>query len=67
MLLFLGVDVKHVIKGKWNVKHQYPFTMEVHCCQVIPNGDNLDIYTTTQWMDMTQLSASNVLNIHMNK
>lgn len=41
--------------------------MELQCCQVIPTEDSLDIYASTQWMELTQMSASNILNIPGNR
>ncbi|KAJ8952857.1 hypothetical protein NQ314_007463 [Rhamnusium bicolor] len=62
-----GNDVKHVIKGTFNVGLQYHFHMEVQCCSVVPTEDSLDLYPSTQWMDLAQIAASAALKIPMNK
>lgn len=59
--------MKHVIKGTWFTKAQYHYHMEVQCCQVIPIEDGLDMYPSTQWMDLCQLATSYILNIPMKK
>ncbi|XP_044257084.1 indole-3-acetaldehyde oxidase-like isoform X1 [Tribolium madens] len=62
-----GNDIKYVIKGTFDIHHQYHFHMETQCCNVIPTEDGLDIYPSSQWMDLTQISAANMLKIPNNK
>ncbi|KAF2885005.1 hypothetical protein ILUMI_21179 [Ignelater luminosus] len=62
-----GSDVKHVIKGKFDVSWQYHYQMETQCCAVIPGEDGLDIYPSTQSLNLAQTSAANALNIPVNK
>lgn len=63
----LGTDVKHVIKGKFDVSWQYHYHMETQCCAVVPVEDGLDIYPSTQSLDFAHMSAANALNIPQNK
>ncbi|CAH0550925.1 unnamed protein product [Brassicogethes aeneus] len=62
-----GNSIKKVIKGEFYVGPQYHFHMEVQCCAVIPVEDGLDVHSSTQWIDGTQLGVANVLNIPANK
>lgn len=64
---FLGNDVKHVVKGSFDIGWQYHFNMETQYCGAVPTEDGLDMYAATQWMDLTQASASVVLNIPAHK
>lgn len=41
--------------------------MEGQCCQVIPEEDGFEVHAATQWMDLSQISIANVLNVSMNK
>ncbi|XP_049819814.1 uncharacterized protein LOC109604513 isoform X2 [Aethina tumida] len=58
-----GNDVQKVVKGDFYIDLQYHFHMEVHCCNVIPVEDGLDVYSSTQWMDAVQIGIANVLGI----
>ncbi|KAJ8952860.1 hypothetical protein NQ314_007466 [Rhamnusium bicolor] len=62
-----GTDIKHVIKGTFDIGWQYHFHMEVQCANVVPTEDTLDLYPATQWMDLNQQAASAALNIPMHK
>ncbi|XP_018569700.1 probable aldehyde oxidase gad-3 [Anoplophora glabripennis] len=62
-----GTDVKHVVKGNFFIGMQYHFHMEVQCCNVVPTEDSLDLYPSTQWMDLAQIACSAALNIPMNR
>lgn len=41
--------------------------METQYCSVIPTEDGLDMYPSTQWMDINQAAAAAALNIPANK
>ncbi|GLV36465.1 Aldehyde oxidase 3 [Carabus blaptoides fortunei] len=63
-----GDDIKHVLKGKFEVNAQYHFTMETQSCICVPTDDGgLDLLSATQWMDNVQMAAAKALNIPMNK
>lgn len=62
-----GNDVKHVIKGTFDVSWQYHFSMETQYCSVVPTEDGFDMYPATQWMDLAQYAASVLLNIPSHK
>ncbi|KAF2900404.1 hypothetical protein ILUMI_05782, partial [Ignelater luminosus] len=62
-----GSDVKHVIRGTFDISWQYHYTMETQCCVVIPTEDGLDMYPSTQNKTGAQVAAATVLNIPANK
>nr|XP_022914971.1 xanthine dehydrogenase/oxidase-like [Onthophagus taurus] len=62
-----GNDIKHVIKGNYLSSLQYHFHMETHSCNVIPVEDGLDVFPTTQWIDIVQHAISDSCKIPANK
>jgi hypothetical protein len=60
-------EVAHVIKGSFDVGTQYHFTMETQQCVCVPTEDGMDVYPTTQWLDITQVGIAEVLNIPENR
>ncbi|XP_044766830.1 indole-3-acetaldehyde oxidase-like [Coccinella septempunctata] len=62
-----GTDVKHKLKGSFDMKGQYHFHMELQCCLAVPSEDGLEVYPSTQWMDATQIGIAKVLNVPHNK
>ncbi|GBP32434.1 Xanthine dehydrogenase [Eumeta japonica] len=61
-----GVDTNKVIKGSFVTPSQYHYTMEPQCCVVVPIEDQLDVYSSTQWMDLVQVAVAGCLNIPEN-
>ncbi|XP_069693946.1 uncharacterized protein [Periplaneta americana] len=59
-------EVSHVIKGKLDTGAQYHFTMETQQCVCIPTEDGIDVYPSTQWMDLAQVAMSKALDIPEN-
>ncbi|XP_044766834.1 xanthine dehydrogenase/oxidase-like [Coccinella septempunctata] len=62
-----GSDVKHTLTGTFDIGGQYHFHMETQCCLVIPTEDGLDMFPSSQWMDLSQVSAARMLKIPHNK
>ncbi|GLV44087.1 Aldehyde oxidase 3 [Carabus blaptoides fortunei] len=63
-----GHNIKHVIKGEFNVGPQYHFHMELHNCLCVPTDDGgYDIFPGTQWIHNVQLAAAAALNMPANK
>jgi xanthine dehydrogenase/oxidase len=62
-----GNDVKKVIKGTFDIYHQYHFHMETQCCSVVPNENGLDVYPSSQWMDLIQVGIAKMLNIQTSR
>ncbi|XP_067007633.2 uncharacterized protein [Anabrus simplex] len=56
----------HVLKGNFHVNTQYHFTMETQTCVCVPVEDGIDVYSSTQWMDLVNCSVSECLNIPEN-
>ncbi|XP_015433474.1 PREDICTED: indole-3-acetaldehyde oxidase-like [Dufourea novaeangliae] len=61
-----GNNVKHVIKGEFSCGSQYHYTMEPQSCVCIPVEDGLDVYPSSQWMDLVQTSIADCLGIKAN-
>ncbi|KAG5332878.1 XDH dehydrogenase, partial [Acromyrmex heyeri] len=61
-----GDNVQHKIKGVFLTGSQYHYTMELQSCVCIPAEDGMDVYPTSQWMDLTQISIANVLGVKNN-
>ncbi|KAL1140403.1 hypothetical protein AAG570_000335 [Ranatra chinensis] len=59
-------NVKYKIKGMWDIKSQYHYTMETLSCVAIPTEDGLDVYPATQWPASVQEAISEVLAISEN-
>jgi xanthine dehydrogenase/oxidase len=56
----------HKISGRFNVGAQYHYTMETQSTVVVPIEDGLDVFATTQWMDVTQIAIADALKIPNN-
>ncbi|XP_078042324.1 uncharacterized protein LOC144472818 isoform X2 [Augochlora pura] len=61
-----GNDTKHVVKGVFRCGSQYHYTMEPQTCVCVPIEDGMDIYSSSQHMDLVQTSVASVLNIPNN-
>lgn len=62
-----GNDVKHIVKGNFDILHQYHFHMETQSCSVVPTEDGLYIYPASQYIDSIQNVVARILNIQRNK
>lgn len=58
-----GKGATHKIKGHFEIGRQFHYTMEPHTCVCIPTEDGMDVYSSTQWMDITQVAISDALNV----
>jgi hypothetical protein len=54
-------EVTHVIKGSFDIGGQYHFTMETQQCVCVPTEDGMDVYPSTQWMDLSQFGIAQAL------
>ncbi|XP_071634820.1 uncharacterized protein [Temnothorax longispinosus] len=61
-----GKNVKHTIKGVFQAGPQYHYPMETQACVCIPAEDGMDVYPTSQWPDLIQVSIANVLGVKNN-
>ncbi|XP_044731678.1 xanthine dehydrogenase-like [Chrysoperla carnea] len=53
-----GNDVQKVINGTFDIGLQYHYTLETQSCVCIPIEDGMDVYPSTQWMDLAQLGVA---------
>ena len=51
------------ISGLFQISGQYHYTMETQTCVCIPIEDGMDVYSSTQWVDLVQLALSKMLNV----
>ncbi|XP_011694377.1 PREDICTED: xanthine dehydrogenase 1-like isoform X1 [Wasmannia auropunctata] len=64
--LIKGINTKHVIKGVFQCGSQYHYTMELQSCVCVPVEDGMNVYPSSQWMDLIQVSIANCLNVKNN-
>ncbi|XP_063894594.1 xanthine dehydrogenase [Helicoverpa armigera] len=62
----VGKDVKYVIDGEYHLGTQYHYYMEPQTCVVRPTEDGLEVTSSTQWLDLTNVSIAQCLNIPVN-
>ncbi|XP_008544021.1 uncharacterized protein LOC103568824 isoform X1 [Microplitis demolitor] len=62
-----GTDIVHVIKGDLEMGGQYHYTMEPQSCVCVPTEDGIDVYPTSQFIDLTQVSIADCLGIPNNR
>ncbi|CAH4031683.1 unnamed protein product [Pieris brassicae] len=62
-----GADVDRVLKGTEDIFWQYHYTMEKQTCVTRPSEDGIDVFSSTQYLDMTHLIVSESLNIEQNR
>lgn len=58
-----GVGATHKISGRFDIGTQYHYTMEPQTCVCIPIEDGMDVYSATQWIDVTQNSIADTLKV----
>lgn len=61
-----GVGAQHKINGRFDIGLQYHFTMEPQTSICIPVEDGMDVYSATQWMDLTQIAIANAIVVPHN-
>ena len=58
-----GDNVTKVIKGVFDMDSQYHYYLEPISCVVVPVDKTLEVYDSTQWMDLTQIAVARSLGI----
>ncbi|PZC82136.1 hypothetical protein B5X24_HaOG210944 [Helicoverpa armigera] len=58
-----GTNVKKIIKGVYEIESQYHYYLEPISCVVVPVDKTLEVYDSTQWMDLTQIAVARSLGI----
>ncbi|XP_055625820.1 xanthine dehydrogenase/oxidase-like isoform X3 [Toxorhynchites rutilus septentrionalis] len=54
------------IKGRFEIAGQYHYTMETQTCVCVPIEDGMDVYSSSQWMDLTQVAIAESLKVPQN-
>lgn len=62
----VGTNGYHKVEGTFKIGSQYHFSMEPQTCIVVPIEDGLDVYSSTQWMDATQIAVAEALGVQNN-
>ncbi|KYN03669.1 Aldehyde oxidase 2 [Cyphomyrmex costatus] len=62
-----GTDIKYVIKGVFQCGSQYHYTLETQSCVCVPVEGNMNVYPSSQWMDLIQVSIANCLNVRSSR
>ncbi|XP_063699693.1 uncharacterized protein LOC134830217 [Culicoides brevitarsis] len=60
-----NLDGTVTIKDRFEMAGQYHFTMEAQSCVTIPSDEGINVYSATQWMDLTQICIADALNVPM--
>ncbi|KAG5332847.1 XDH oxidase, partial [Acromyrmex heyeri] len=62
-----GTDIKHVIKGVFQCGGQYHHSLETQSCVCVPVEDDIiDVYPSSQWINLIQVSIATCLNVQNN-
>ncbi|XP_045536781.1 indole-3-acetaldehyde oxidase [Papilio machaon] len=59
-----GANVKEVVKGVYEIGAQYHYYIEPITCVVNPVDKGLEVYDSTQWMDLSQIAIAQCLGIN---
>uniref|UniRef100_A0AAG5D729 FAD-binding PCMH-type domain-containing protein n=1 Tax=Anopheles atroparvus TaxID=41427 RepID=A0AAG5D729_ANOAO len=54
------------IKGSFDLPSQYHLSMETQQCVCVPVEDGLDVYSSTQWVDICQIAIARALLVPEN-
>ena len=60
----LGVNASQTIKGHFAIDGQYHYTMETQTAICVPGEHGtMDVYSSTQWLDIAQMAIAQMLNV----
>lgn len=62
-----GSDVKNIIHGEIILESQYHYYMEPQTCVVRPTEDGFEVYSSTQYLDLTNVAVAQCLNVPINR
>ncbi|XP_075976918.1 xanthine dehydrogenase-like [Anticarsia gemmatalis] len=62
----MGNDVKTVVKGEITMEEQYHYYMEPQTCVTKPSEDGMEVYSSTQWLDLTNVAVATCLKVPVN-
>lgn len=63
----IGNDVKTVVYGEVKMGTQYHYYMEPQTTVAKPTEDGMEIYSSTQWMDLTNVAIAYCLKVPVNR
>ncbi|CAH2982873.1 unnamed protein product [Chilo suppressalis] len=63
----IGNDVKCIIYGEYHLETQHHFYMEPQTTIAKATEDGLEIYSATQWLDLTNVAIAQSLNMSVNR
>ncbi|XP_073946005.1 uncharacterized protein isoform X2 [Choristoneura fumiferana] len=62
----IGNDVRCIIQGEFKIESQYHYTMEPQTTVVKPTEDGIEVYSATQWLDLTNIAIAQCLKVPVN-
>lgn len=62
-----GNDVKCIIYGDYEVGTQHHFYMEPQTCVTTPTENGMEVYTSSQWLDLPNVAIAQALNVPVNR
>ncbi|KAI5646251.1 molybdopterin-binding domain of aldehyde dehydrogenase domain-containing protein [Phthorimaea operculella] len=62
-----GDDVKQTLEGEFKIPGQYHFTFELQTCVVKPTEDGMEVYSSTQYLDLVNIAIAESLKIPENR
>lgn len=54
------------IEGRFELPGQFHFSMETQMCICVPTEDGMDVYSSTQWVDICQIAVAQALKVPEN-
>ncbi|XP_018402593.1 PREDICTED: xanthine dehydrogenase-like [Cyphomyrmex costatus] len=58
-----GKNVQKTLKGFFRCGSQYHYSLETQSCVCVPEEDGMEVYPSSQWMDLIQVSIADCLNV----
>lgn len=62
-----GNDVNCVVEGEYVVESQYHYTMEPQTSVAKPTEDGMEVYSSTQWIDLTNIAIAQCIKVPINR
>ncbi|PZC82143.1 hypothetical protein B5X24_HaOG210951 [Helicoverpa armigera] len=62
----VGHDVKTVIFGEMELEEQYHYYMEPQTCVAKPTEDGMEVFASTQWLDLVNVAVAQSLKVPVN-